>query len=821
VTDARAFQRCEALFHELSDMPPAERERRLQQLRATDPGIAAELTALLSAPTGADLGMDALRDVAAATRIEALTGAAPEPTELGPYRLLRTLGEGGMGRVYLAEQTQPVRRTVALKLVRWGLGGDAGETRARFRAERQALAALDHTGIARVFDAGSSPDGRPWFAMEYIQGEPITGFARRRGLDIRQRIALLLPVCDAIQHAHQKGVIHRDLKPSNILVMDDGGIGQPKVIDFGVAKPVSSATDQRSYATHVGALVGTPEYMSPEQAALGAADVDTRADVYALGLVLYELLLGVLPVAGEQLRGMEFHAMCRLIREQPIARPSVRAAAQDGSGPLPRQLRGDLDAVLMKALAKDREQRYGSAAALAEDLRRYLSGQPVQARPPSAGYRLGKFVRRHRLPVAAAAVAGLALLVGAALAVHGLVQARRALAQAQWNLQQAELRNDVANSYADALRLVFGQDGDVERLTALLLAHATEQQAGWREQPERAALASFAVGRHFLSRNDYPTARAVFEPWLREGYGDRELQSFGWQLLAFAYRYTGERDLALSAFRRSGELAHPNNARDTGWASRLVNIALLSGAPGDHRAAIAAVEALLAAETNPTLRMTQLNLLFQLHQADGRFDQAHAAIAQAVQVIDERPDMDLAGRDTNRLNLARMELYHRGDLAAAQRQLDAVRTGDMRAKGESRESALVLELQGTLLRMRGDLAGAQSALTAAMPLYDRYVGPDSIERRRCEVLLAMTLVDLDQADAARTLLQAALTRTGADGDPGLGLAEVYLAARTQGTDAATALLLARAPDPVAIAGADYLRPVRAELAAAGVALPAP
>jgi serine/threonine protein kinase len=820
VTDARAFQRCEALFHQLEALPAHEREQRLNQLRLTDPGIAAELSALLSAPTGLDGGLDALRSVAAAARVEALAGAS-DPAELGPYRLLRVLGEGGMGKVYLAEQEQPVRRTVALKLVRWGLGGDGGEAQARFRAERQALALLDHANIARVFDAGSGPDGRPWFAMEYIQGETITAFAQRRALDLRQRIALLLPVCDAIQHAHQKGVIHRDLKPSNILVVDDGGIGQPKVIDFGVAKPVGVAGGQRSYATSVGALVGTPEYMSPEQAALGAVDVDTRADVYALGLVLYELLLGVLPVEGGQLRGMEFHAMCRQIREQPIARPSARATALDGGARLQRQLRGDLDAVLMKALAKDREQRYGSAAALADDLRRHLAGQPVLARPPSAGYRLASFVRRHRLPVAAAAVATVALLVGAALAVQGLVQARRALAQAQWNLQQAELRNDVANSYADALRLMFGQDGDVERLTGLLLAHAAEQQAGWREQPERAALASFAVGRHFLSRNDYPTARAVFEPWLRQGYGDRELQSFGWQLLAFAYRYTGEREQALAAFRRAGELSDPNNARDTGWASRLVNIALLSGSTQDHRAAIAAVEGLLTAETNPTLRMNQLNLLFQLHQAGGRFDQAHAAIAQAVQVIDARPDMDLAGRDTNRLNLARMELYHRGDLAAAQRQLDAVRTGELQAKGESRESALVLELQGTMLRMRGDLAAAQSALAAALPIYDRYVGPDSVERRRTEMVLAMTLVDLQQADPARALLDAARARTGADTDLRLALAEVYLAARTQGPDAATALLAARAPDPGAIAGADYLQPVRAELAAVGVALPLP
>ncbi len=368
-----------------------------------------------------------------------MTGALPR---VGPYQLVRLLGEGGMGTVYVAEQVEPVRRTVALKLSRAGL--ESNEAQQRFRAERQALALLDHPNIARVFDAGSSDEGRPWFAMELVDGVPITQWAAQSDLDLEQRIRLLLPLCDAIEHAHRKGVIHRDLKPSNILVVDVEGIGLPKIIDFGIAK----LAELSNADTESGMLLGTPEYMSPEQAALGAIDIDTRVDVYALGLVLYELLTGALPIPVETLRSLGFHEMCRRIREDEAPAPSVRfdpATSIHGSQ-WRRRLRGDLDAVLLKALAKDRGRRYESMAAFAADLRRFLDGEPVAAQPPSLRYRAVTLVRRHRAVVLAGAAVAIALLAASALATHGLIEARRGEAQATTAAVEAQRERDEAEA---------------------------------------------------------------------------------------------------------------------------------------------------------------------------------------------------------------------------------------------------------------------------------------------------------------------------------------------------------------------------------------
>jgi len=354
---------------------------------------------------------------------EDISGARQESstTVIGPYHLLELIGEGGMGEVWLAEQKQPVRRRVAIKLIKAGM--DTREVVARFESERQALALMDHPTIAKVFDAGSTPEGRPYFVMEYVPGIPITNFCDKHKLTVRQRMELFIHVCEGVQHAHQKAIIHRDLKPSNILVTEIDGKPMPRIIDFGVAKATSQKLTAGTMYTRVGMLIGTLGYMSPEQADPVGEDIDTRTDVYSLGAVLYELLAGALPL---DLQMLPYDQALRRLREEDAPRPSTKlstlgsdstiAAKNRGSDPptLIRQLRGDPDAIALKALDKDRNRRYASASGLAADIGRYLRNEPVIAHPPSTAYRMQKYLRRHRLGVAVA-ILGILLLVGFAV----------------------------------------------------------------------------------------------------------------------------------------------------------------------------------------------------------------------------------------------------------------------------------------------------------------------------------------------------------------------------------------------------------------------
>jgi serine/threonine protein kinase len=340
---------------------------------------------------------------------------------IGPYKLLQQIGEGGMGTVFMAEQGQPVRRKVALKVIKPGM--DSRQVIARFEAERQALAIMDHPNIAKVLDAGTTDAGRPYFIMELVKGIPITKYCDEHHLTPRQRLGLFLPVCQAVQHAHQKGIIHRDLKPSNVLVSLYDGKPVPKVIDFGIAKAAGQPLTDKTLVTGLGAIVGTLEYMSPEQAEVNQLDIDTRSDIYSLGVLLYELLAGSPPFTRKELEKAGVLEMLRVIREREPSKPSTRLstaeglatlAANRGTEPakLTKLVRGELDWIVMKALEKDRNRRYETANGFAMDVQRYLADEPVQACPPSAGYRLRKFVRRNKGPVLAAAAVLLALLAG-------------------------------------------------------------------------------------------------------------------------------------------------------------------------------------------------------------------------------------------------------------------------------------------------------------------------------------------------------------------------------------------------------------------------
>jgi serine/threonine protein kinase/Tfp pilus assembly protein PilF len=368
-------------------------------------------------------------DLGTATADESSTAT---PQQIGPYRLLEKLGEGGMGEVWLAEQTEPVQRRVALKVIKQGM--DTKQVVARFEAERQALAMMDHPAVAKVFDAGATPEGRPYFAMEHVHGVPITEFCDRHKLSNRERLELFVEVCAGVQHAHQKAIIHRDLKPTNVLVATQDGKRIPKIIDFGVAKATAQRLTERTVYTELGVMIGTPEYMSPEQAEMTGEDVDTRTDVYSLGVILYELLVGALPFDSKELRSAGFEGLRNKIREEEPHKPSTRLSTLGDQSTesaklrrvdlptLQRQLRGDLDWITIKALEKDRTRRYGSPMDLAADVERHLDHQPVLAGPPSTAYRARKFIRRHRFGVSVAALAVLALV---GFAVTMSVLARR------------------------------------------------------------------------------------------------------------------------------------------------------------------------------------------------------------------------------------------------------------------------------------------------------------------------------------------------------------------------------------------------------------
>jgi tetratricopeptide (TPR) repeat protein len=421
----------------LQQQDPAERRAFLDGACAGRPELRRQVEHLLQLHEGAGsfLEMPAAASVA--------TGAFPGPAGpafppelpgalVGPYQLLERIGEGGMGTVWLAQQHQPVRRLVAVKLIKAGM--DSAQVIARFEAERQALALMDHPHIARVLDGGTTASGRPYFVMDLVRGAPITRYCDEHRLTPRQRLELFVPVCQAVQHAHQKGVIHRDLKPSNVLVAEQDGRPVPKVIDFGVAKAAGHSLTERTLVTGFGVLVGTPEYMSPEQAEVNPLDIDTRSDIYSLGVLLYELLTGSPPFTRKELGEAGLLEMLRVIREQEPTRPSARLstaeglptlAANRGTEPakLTRQVRGELDWIVLKALEKDRARRYETANAFALDVQRYLADEPVLACPPSAGYRFRKFARRNKRGLVMALLIGVALL---ALGSFGLMARDRA-----------------------------------------------------------------------------------------------------------------------------------------------------------------------------------------------------------------------------------------------------------------------------------------------------------------------------------------------------------------------------------------------------------
>jgi len=494
---------------------PAHRASYLDEACAQNPTLRTEIESLISAY---DQPEDDLSQSPLASPLLISISAAPLQS-IGPYRLLKILGEGGMGQVWLAEQASPVRRQVALKLIRSGMLHSIALQ--RFQSERQSLAIMDHPCIAKVFDAGAAPGGQPYFVMEYVEGVPITQYCDQKKLPLPDRLRLFIQVCEAVQHAHRKAIIHRDLKPANILVVEIDGKPRPRIIDFGIAKAAVPSEPDATLFTQAGVLLGTPGYMSPEQIDPTVRDVDTRTDVYSLGVILYELLTGSLPFNTQQLKKQPLDKLLRILREEDPPSPSTKVDADgdktiesaDLRGLQPAQLvtllRGDLDWVTMKALERDRDRRYGSPSELVAEIERYLQNRPVLARPASVSYRLRKYVRRHGVAVAVAS-GGLALLI--AFAVMQGVQLRRIT-------RERDRANRITEFMTSMFKVADPNEARGNSITAreILDKSSKEIETGLAKDPQLQAQLMSTMGQVYVSMGLFPQGQAMLERAVQTG----------------------------------------------------------------------------------------------------------------------------------------------------------------------------------------------------------------------------------------------------------------------------------------------------------------
>ena len=492
----------EQLFHEALGLP--SREERAAFLKGACAGNAKLLQEVQGLLDLQERAGDFLPSEPGDRVTIELPAEAPG-NDIGRYKLLQKIGEGGMGVVYMAEQVEPVVRKVALKIIK--LGMDTRQVVARFEAERQALAMMDHPNIARVLDGGSTETGRPYFVMDLVRGIPITEYCDKNHLSARQRLELFIPVCQAIQHAHQKGIIHRDIKPSNVLVTLHGSVAVPIVIDFGIAKAINQRLTEKTLFTNFAQMIGTPAYMSPEQAEMSGLDIDTRTDLYSLGVLLYELLTGTTPFSSKELMEVGYAGMQRMITEKEPPRPSARlstmqhaqrtAVAENRKMDVPaltRLFQGDLDWIVMKCLEKDPARRYETANGLAADIQRHIQNEPVTARPPSAAYRFQKAIRRNRVAFATGAIVAISLVFGITVSTWQAVRATKA------EREQARLREGAER--ATALEAAARQAA----VTAENKARETEQGA-----QHELYIAKMNLAQHAFEQNNVVRVRQILD----------------------------------------------------------------------------------------------------------------------------------------------------------------------------------------------------------------------------------------------------------------------------------------------------------------------
>ncbi|MDH3457638.1 MAG: serine/threonine-protein kinase [Gemmatimonadota bacterium] len=663
------------------------------------------------------------------------------PDHIGPYRLLRVLGEGGMGIVYEAEQRVTVRRKVAVKVMKPGL--DTKEVIARFEAERQALAVMEHPGIAKVLDAGATEGGRPYFVMELVRGQPLRDYADARKLSIRERLELFVRVCHAVQHAHHKGVIHRDLKPSNILVEEREGTATPRVIDFGIAKATGQRLSEVTLVTQLGQALGTPAYMSPEQAEASGLDVDMRTDVYSLGVTLYELLVGRLPIDPAEVGAQGFMYQL-LMRESDPPTPSTKYRTLEGeyrsavatfrrtdpSG-LRKELTGDLDSIVMKAMEKDRDRRYDAVSALAQDIRRHLRHEPVWASSPNVAYRVRKFVRRHRVGVMAGAAMATGLVGGSVLATAGMIRARNAE-------RNAAAEGAAAREIADFLEGVFvGSDpyaAPGEITAREILDNGAEKiRTELDGQPETQARLMNVIGNVYGSLGLYDVAASMLESSLalREDLydGDHPGVAESASDLATLYVQQGEYEKAEPLYKR-------------GLAIR----ERLHGP--DH---------LDVAES--------FNNMATLYHERGQFSEAELFLRKALAIREDA----LGPTDTtvaNTLdNLAVVSGILRNNTEAEALFQRALGIRESTLGPDHPDVASSLSNLGAAYWRQGEFSKAEPLLLRALAIWEKRLGPEHLDVANALNNLASNYLDQGRATEAEPLLRRALAIREAKLDP--------------------------------------------------------
>ena len=754
--DPQRVARAQQIFGDAIELPAAERGPYVATACGSDDGLRAEVESLLAsideaggfllAPTGHE------RPDTASPTLDSAPLLEHPGSRIGRYKLLQLIGEGGFGSVFMAEQEHPVRRKVAIKIIK--LGMDTKQVIARFEAERQALAMMDHPNIARVLDAGATDTGQPYFVMELVRGVAITRFCDENKLTADQRLDLFTQVCQAVQHAHQKGIIHRDIKPSNVLVTMHDDKPVPKVIDFGIAKATNARLTERTLFTEYRQFIGTPQYTSPEQAQMSGLDVDTRSDIYSLGVLLYELLTGTTPFDPADLRGAGYDEMQRMIREVEPPKPSTRLstlgetltsiASLRSTDPrrLAHLMRGELDWIVMKCLEKNRARRYETASALAADLRRYLQDEPVQARPASVAYWLSKLLRRHKAGVAAASIAAAGLVIGMAAAIFGLVHAthdRDLAVTARLNeaaqrqaavaaMKIAEQQRVAAKHSADEAQASADQMQAVNRFLQDMLSAAQPDRAlgkpvlvrdvvdqaarkldagALNDQPEVQAAVRETLGHVYFSLGDY----ALAEAHLRKAMDLLNQHAESQTTLAAAVL----EDLANAVGWRGDRVAAERFARDA--------LSLQKKLHGDH-----SIEAAYAMEV----------LAVDLHYL-GRPGEAEPLVREALEI---RRTQTHESREMA-LDLALLgNLLQKDDPAASERLLrEGLAMLTNVAGRDNPDVAKTLHGLALLLSSEGRPEEADAALSEAVAIQRKVLGPDHFDAGSALGLLSQWLYE--------------------------------------------------------------------------------